>query len=495
MAKIHFRGWDGGLNKVKKPHLIEMNEVYKSDDMEYVQGQWQRRPGFDYPYTAISDGFSVTKLVDYVRRDQSANLVAGNKDGLWYLNGTTWTQRLNLSPTLTDKDKWFFAEINNSLYAVNKQAGEVYSRGDITTGNFAAITWDTSTNGAGETGVDIQAAGIVLAMNQRLWFFDVQTDVDGDITEQMRWTEVNDFDRSHTDNYINLVGSHTLIKSAGVLMNQLIAVYREDAVHVIANPGVPVAQIRMTYPDVGIVGPYAWTYIPGGGHFFVSHDGFYTFTGGQPQPIGDDKMTEYYLGLVSEANLDNVHCWTDLKKKQIHIGVPTGSTIPDKELVYNWRIGAWTEFNRESWCGLYRYRKQTSSLVFLGHDSGNVARVDTDNTGDDNGTAIATVWAPKVFTHLPANQLHESFDHPLITRIEHDMVEDSPGAIAVKIDTLDNGADTPDYTGQSYAVNEVTGWMDDVDMVPHAGHYIAVQVEGLTSITEMAYDITSSSTK
>lgn len=486
---MRFNGWQGGLNRAKQPHEISPEELQRVTDAVRRFEKWVRRAGYDYPFTAISDGFNVTGLTDFVTRSQNAYMVGANKDGLWYNNGSTWTQRLNLGTSVADTDKWFFAEIGDAHYATCKAAGEVYRSTNPSTTNYTAVTWDTSTDADGETGVDITAAACVLALNQRLWFFNLTNNVDGNVPEQVRWTQVNDFDRSETTDFLNLSGSHSAILSAGVLLNQLIAVYRDDLVHLLQNPGTPVATQRATY-EPGVVGPYAWTMIPGGGHFYVARNGFFIFTGGFPQPMGRDKMTEYYLGLVNEQYYTNVHCWTDLHNEEIHIGVATGSGIPDKELVYNWSKKVWSEFVRSSWCGFYRYRKQTGHTVYLGHGSGNVAR-ETGTT--DNGTAITSAIRLMAWTHLPPNNMHESFDHPQLNQIETDVVETTPGDVAIKVSADDTGVATPSFT--SYTLNDIDGWMPDAGMIPDTGRYITVEITGFASISEVVFDFTSGSSK
>lgn len=486
MAKMRFVGWDEGLNRAKQPHLIAPSEVQRATDCVREFERWVRRPGFDYPFTAISDGFNVTAITDFVKRSQAAYLIAGNKDGLWRLNGTSFEQRLNLGSSVTDEDKWFFAEIDDTHYAVNKATGEVYKTANPSTTNYTAVTWDTSTDADGEDGVDITAAACILALNQRLWLFNVTTDVDGDVPEQVRWTQVNDFDRSETTDFLNLSGSHSEILSAGVLLNQLISVYREDVIHLLQNPGNPVASLRATY-EPGIVSPNAFTTIPGGGHFYIARNGFFIFTGGFPQPMGRDKMTEYYLGLVNEQYYDNVHCWTDFHREQIHIGVATGSGIPDKELVYNWSKKVWSEFDRESWCGFYRYRKQTGHTVYLGHGSGNLA--EQGGAADDNGTAIEPVLRLKSWCHLPENDMHESWDTVQINRIETDCVETVSGDVSIKIAGHDTGGETPSFI--SYSLEDVDGWMPRAQNIVETGRYITVEITNFESISEVVFDFTA----
>lgn len=364
------------------------------------------------------------------------------------------------------------------------------------TTNFTAVSWDTSTDADGEAGVDIQAAGCVVAMNQRLWFFDVQTDVDGDVPEQGRWTEVNDFNRSETGNFLNLSGSHSRIMTAGVLLSQLIAVYREDRVHIIQNPGSPVAVPRGEYQP-GIVGPYAWTEVPGGGHFYVAKSGFFVLTGGIPQPMGRDKLVEYYLATVNEQYYDNVHCWTDPFNEEIHVGFPTTSGVPDKGLVYNWATGVWSEDNQNAWVGFYRDRQQTGHTIYRGDDSGHVNQ---EGGTTDNGTAINPIIRLKSWTSLPMNRTEEGpggfMDFPdtvQLNQLETDITETTPGDATIKIAGHDTGGETPSYT--SYTLNDVDGWMPDAAIVPTTGRYISVQIEGFESISEAIFQWQPGATK
>ena len=112
MNKTRFKNWSKGLNKDTPRHLINADECAELENAVYRSGIWTKRDGYTEPNSATADGFSVIEVADYLSKAQVSTLLCGTKDSLYYLNGTTWVNRLNLGSTRTDTDKWFFAEGN-----------------------------------------------------------------------------------------------------------------------------------------------------------------------------------------------------------------------------------------------------------------------------------------------------------------------------------------------------------------------------------------------
>lgn len=471
----------GGLNKDRPAHRLEMNELAECNNVVYRNGIWTIRPGYTTPYTAVTGTHAITEVTDHVQQDETVRLLAGTVDGIEEFNGTGWTNRLNLGSTRTTSDKWSFCEIFDRVYAVNG-TDSVYNS---TTAGFSAVSWDTSTDGGGTSGLDITTAEVVIGMNNRLILLNVDDTTDGHIGNKMEWTEVNDNNRVETPNQLILDASQTPIIAGGVLLNNLIAVYQEDIVTLVQNQGNPVFAPKLRF-EPGIIGKNAWTFIPGGGHFYVSHTGFHMFAGGFPQAVGEAKVTSYFFDQLDRSEQKHVYCWTDWENREIHIHYPDSSATagkPNRKLVFNWQYNVWSEADFEAYCGFYRFRDQTATAIFFGDDAG-VAKL--GGGADDAGSTITTKIRTKALSNAGTQDEGRHPDYMQINRIKTDAL---PITATVKAGAADYGRETPTFT--SATVTATDGYAPYADVVPTYTRYASVEVESFSTLSELLIEWTS----
>jgi len=469
----------GGLNKDKPAHRLEANELAEANNIVYRDAIWTKRLGYTHPYTAVTGTYDVVELCDFVRRDGTTYFFAGTTDGIELQSGGGWTNKLNLGTTRATTDKWFFAEFTNAIFATNG-IDNIYT---ATTGSFSAISWDTSTDVGGETGISVTKAQAICTLNNRLIMLNTTDSVDGEVGNRIRYTQVNDNNRSETNDYIDLDASGSPIKSGGVLLNNLIAVYQEDMVTLVQNQGNPVLAPKLRF-NPGIIAPKAWTFIPGGGHFYVSQTGFHMFAGGYPQAVGETKVTSYFFSQLDTTYQDNVYCYTDWFYREIHILYPDSNATagrPNRELIYNWQYNVWSEADLEAWCGFYKYREQTSKVIYLGADSGIVRQVGGTT---DNGTAISTKLRTKALSNAPA-QDSLAPDYIQVNRVKTDAL---PTTATVKVGKADYGRETPTFTEAT--VTATDGYAPYADIDPTSTRYASIEVTGFTTLSEMTMEWT-----
>ena len=473
--KLPINDLSGGLNKDFPPHLINPNQLAVADNIVYRSGKWTMRGGYSHPYSTTASGFEVLEIADYLRNDGTSKLYLADKKDIYELSGTSWVSRLALGTARAVTDKWWFAEINNTIYATNGVDTIKFA----TTGSFAAITWDTSTDAASVTGIQVTRAKIILALNSRLWMFNTTDSLDGSIPIKALWTEVEDYDRVNPANQMLFDDSQSPILSAGVLSNNFIAVYKQDQVVVIQNTGNPVTSVRFRFPN-GILATKAWTRIPGG-HFFIGQDGFYTFSGATPSAIGDNNVTSHFFSILSQADQGNLYCWTDWFHREIHIHIPTDSGIPSRQLIYNWQYNTWSESDLTGWCGMYRFRSLNTATRLYGGQSGNIRLEGAESGGStDNGVTILTKLRTKAMVNMPDSKTLKATDYIQANRITTDAL---PTSTIIKAGIADFGVEAPTFDSTA-TITATDGFAPYADIEPATGRYISIEAEGFETVSE-----------
>lgn len=491
IIKTRFNNWNGGLNVDTPRHLIRDNECPTLTNVVHRSGKWIQRDGYTTPYTAISDGFNVIEVSDYLSSGQTNTLLAANKDGIYYLNGTTWTNRLNLGTTRADTDKWFFAEGDGNSWACNG-LDNVYTSSDPTSSNYTAITWDTSTVG-GSAGTTVTRARVPLFLNNRVFLCDVTDGTDGSVPWRVRYTNALDYDRTEAaTGFYDFDDSQSAILSGATLLNNAIVLFKTDMVGLIQNTGNPVLSPALRFRP-GIIAPKAWTYLPNGAIFYVSPDGFHMFAGGLPEEIGRNKVRKYFFDTLDETYKDNVYCWTNWKDTEIRIHIPTGSGIPDSTLIYNWSTGAWSTDDISAWCGFYRYRGLTDTSYYYGGASGNVH---LGGGSDDAGTAITTTMETKAYCDIPAKtdlrpgQAGQITNVPSYIQVNRVFTDARPTTTTISVGRADYGLETPTYTN-SATITEVDGYWPVADTDAETTGYLTIKASGFTTLSEMVVEWTA----
>ncbi len=475
--KLPINDLSGGLNKDFPAHLIAPNQLAEAYNIVYRRGEWVKRGGYTQPYSEL--GNSIIEIVDYVRKDGTSKLYAATNDGINELSGTSWTNRLNLATTRALTDKWFFAEIGDAVYATNG----VDQIQRATTAAFGNMTFDTTTDSAGETGYAITRAKIILALNGRLWFFNTIDAINGTVPYGGQWTDYLDYDRVEPDNIALFDDNQTPIISAGVLTNNFIAVYKQDQTLVLQNTGNPVASIRFRFPT-GILAPKAWTRIPGG-HFVVGLDGFYLFTGSAPTPIGDLNITSYFFSTLTKntSSRQNIYCYTDWFNREVHIIVPTSSdptVMPTMQLIYNWQYNCWSEVSLGGRCGFYRFRSATTPQVLVGGTGGETWLIGEERgVSNDDGDSITTRLRTKALINVPDRE-SKMKDYLQTNVIKTDAL---PVSATIKLGIADFGVESPTFASTA-TITAIDGLAPFADLEPQAGRYLSIEAENFNTISE-----------
>ncbi len=480
--KLFLRDLSGGLNKAYPPHLIADNELSECSNVVYRNGIWNKRPGYTLPYSATVDTKDIVEICDYIRNDGSQFFLAFTTQNIYKLVGTSWTSVKALAVARTLGDKWFTAELGNSIYATNG-VDALQVAGDLGTGGFSNQTWDTTTDAAGNVGITLNKCKIVLAFNSRLLFFNTDTSTDGVQPTRFNWTEVNTFNRINSQNFINLDYSQSPIISARIIGNNLIAVYKTDSFVTIQDVGSPQYFLPKFRQMTGLIAPKAVCDLPNG-HFFISQKGFFINNAGGVIPVGNQKVKNYFYNNVNPNALNTVYCFSDDLHNEVYILYPTGSnTQPDHVLLWNYEYDTWAEWGLNANCGFYRYRTINSPTIYFGYTLGNVRQ---QGGTTDNGSAINSKIHTKAFivipdtVHVVQTQLQPVVNEYIqVGRIETDA---SPTTTTVKVGYADLGTDTP-----TFVTNTIT---DEDGKAPRAdfsvfGRYITLGLENFDTASEL----------
>ena len=472
MPKVFIDDLRGGLNKVFPPHQIEPNQLSVADNINWRDGRWKRRAGYTRPFSALTDTEEVIEIWDTIKLDGTTNLLAASTHHIYSLNGTSWIQeKIHTTPLLTTQ-KAFHTEIQGNFYytdGVNPvQVATTFGGGG---NNFSDVNWETTTGAR-----DITTAKIVLAFNSRLLLFNIDDTTDGAVPYRIAWTEVKNYDRVENVNFNDLDSSNTPIINARILGRGLIAVYKTDSVHIIQDTGDPLYFVPRFSTNVGLLAPKAvadWD----NGHVFVSNTGIKAFLAGGIQDLGSERIDSYFFSNLNFDKKDNIYCLTDWNNKEVIIFYPTGTNDqPDKALVWNWEIDAWSEWDYSAYCGFNKYRTENTPLIYYGTANGN-----TNLSGgvDDNGVSITSDLQTRAFNNKPTPNDPNPQEYIAVTRVEAD-VKDTANA-NLKVSETDLGTDTPDFTTDS--INDIDGKAPFLDIQPRYGRYIILGADSFNEIS------------
>jgi len=124
--------------------------------------------------------------------------------------------------------------------------------------------------------------------------------------------------------------------------------------------------------DRGCVSKYGFDTI-GNVLYFASENGFYSMTGQQVTPIGQDKVNEWFSA-NSDTTLRNVvHCIAGVNKPVVVwvYHVSSASPMYDKQIIFDWSNGRWARASIPAWI-----------WALLGAGTPNL---DLDTTGTETG--------------------------------------------------------------------------------------------------------------
>jgi hypothetical protein len=138
-----------------------------------------------------------------------------------------------------------------------------------------------------------------------------------------------------------LVGGADLQNGAAVL-------FQDDSVRLMQFGGAPGGALyRISKIADGLGAVNARSIVPFNGRvFFLSSRGFYDYVlGGQPRPIGSEKINRWFLSQISTEDLRKVQGWIDPENNVVgwrfrRNGVSSQSVYEDC-ICFDWEIGEW----------------------------------------------------------------------------------------------------------------------------------------------------------
>ena len=134
--------------------------------------------------------------------------------------------------------------------------------------------------------------------------------------------------------------------------------------------------------DRGCISKYGYDSI-GNVLYFVSEDGFYSLSGQNVTPVGQDKINQWWLDNTDVGRRNVIHCIAGVNKPRIVWVMHNSSASPmyDRQLIFDWSNGRWT-------------KSSVSALVF-GLISGSLGLdLDTDSLTEVNDVHLDTPPEP-----------------------------------------------------------------------------------------------------
>lgn len=191
---------------------------------------------------------------------------------------------------------------------------------------------------------------------------------------------------------------------AAVTWRELTFVFKESKFFVIygestQSNGTPVFNYRAVNTGIGLAAKQAIC-IAREGVYFMSRQGIYLTTGGDPvlisdkiKPIWDQNPEIYFQSLP--LNLAQIAlCRLRWHNEQIFLGFPTGTaTANDRVLVYNTQHRWWTLWDLPA-SDLVSFQRGDQPELHFGYSSGNnrIGRLVANATVDLGATAITSRW-------------------------------------------------------------------------------------------------------
>lgn len=130
-----------------------------------------------------------------------------------------------------------------------------------------------------------------------------------------------------------------------------------------------IMQIDPLTEDLGCIEPGSIADF-GSGAAFLSSDGFYLLAGDNVEPIGADKVDNWFFGDINPSYMYRMTAYADTRSKVIYWSYPSSSSVngrPDTILMYNWTARKWgyARFGHEGISRVYSLGYTLDSLDTL----------------------------------------------------------------------------------------------------------------------------------
>lgn len=254
-----------------------------------------------------------------------------------------------------------FNQANSSLSDVSKSGSPAYDLAGAERWRF--VQFGTSVIAAGGTGEELQKfvvgtdsafsdlsssapkADFIAVVRDQVWTANIDEGT-GRVTNKVRWSGIND-ETSWT------IGTDQadsqIIPDAGAITGlvggERAVILLERAIAVAYYVGSPlIYEINRVETQRGCPYPNSVANV-GGSVFYLSQDGFYSFDGQSSQPIGAEKINEFFFKDFDDAHTDKMSAAVDPTNQIVCWSYVSNSSVddtPDKILVYNYALGRWS---------------------------------------------------------------------------------------------------------------------------------------------------------
>lgn len=324
-----------------RPDISDLNRTFASQAKNVVP------LGIGYGPVPSMQAYSASALAArayglFAGRKSAASwaLYAGTLTKLYLLSGSSWSDASRLAGgnyNVSSTEFWRFAQFGTYVYATN--VNDALQRIDVDSGtNFAAVG-----------GSPPQARNIAVVGD-----FVVLSSLSSD-PYKIHWSAINDptgwtIGTSLSD--VQTFGDGGRV--AGVAGGEVGYVLQEYAIRRMRfQPGSDyVFTFERVVDGKGCVSPYGFVAVAGT-VYFVAEDGLYSYSGQGLNPLGAQRVNDWFLDNADTSRLNQVMAFADPFRPRIYWAFysSANSAYFDRVLAYDWSLDrfSWFEATAEVW--------------------------------------------------------------------------------------------------------------------------------------------------
>lgn len=260
-----------------------------------------------------------------------------NRGKLYEVSTTDWTDVTRGSGgdyTATADVRWTFAEYNDRVFAAQKSVTIQGSTG----GEFTAVA-----GGAPAAAVVVNVLDFVMAFNTNEATY-------GDSPNRWWCCAAGDPD-SWTANIATQATTGLLTDSPGRViaasrLGSNVVAYKNTSMYFGQYVNAPAVWGWRLVPGEGLGtwSPYSLVDVEGVGHLFIGYNNIFIFDGSRAQPIGDNRVAEYFFDDLDYAKAQLIVGFHDQPRFNVYWWYPSiahSDGMLDKFIVYNYRTREW----------------------------------------------------------------------------------------------------------------------------------------------------------
>lgn len=274
--------------------------------------------------------------------DGTARLLAGTQNNLYQASVSSWSDVTRTAAAggsyATVTGRWRFAEFGNVSIAASLQNTLQQFSGTF----FSCLSGSPP-------------ADIIETVNQFVFLGHTAEAIHGDAPERWWCSALGDYTnytpsqatQSATGELTSVPGPITAVRRLG----DNIVIYKKLGLYLGVYTGPP---FIWSFEEIAgtVAGAFCQEAVANIGtpeqpkHIFVGPDGFFTFDGARPVPIGLE-LKKFFLTNINQSAAGQVCMLNDRTNMRLHIFYPSGSsTICNACLVYHYRTGKWGQDDR-----------------------------------------------------------------------------------------------------------------------------------------------------